>query len=54
MLNDILTGAGKKSVPIFGKDNSVNKSFGTKRVIENLDLSIPQGEVFGLDRKSVV
>ena len=47
MLNDILTGAGKKSVPIFGKDNSVNKSFGTKRVIENLDLSIPQGEVFG-------
>lgn len=26
---------------------SVNKSFGTKRVIENLDLSIPQGEVFG-------
>lgn len=27
---------------------SVNKSFGTKRVIENLDLSIPKGEVFGL------
>src|SRR5665647_614630 len=26
---------------------SVNKSFGTKRVIENLDLSIPKGEVFG-------
>jgi len=26
---------------------SVNKSFGTKRVIENLDLSISKGEVFG-------
>lgn len=26
---------------------AVNKSFGTKRVIENLDLTIPQGEVFG-------
>ena len=26
---------------------SVNKSFGAKRVIENLDLSIPRGEVFG-------
>ena len=26
---------------------SVNKSFGTKRVIENLNLSIPKGEVFG-------
>ena len=26
---------------------SVNKSFGAKRVIENLDLCIPKGEVFG-------
>ncbi|HWQ71954.1 MAG TPA: ATP-binding cassette domain-containing protein [Desulfitobacteriaceae bacterium] len=26
---------------------AVNKSFGTKRIIENLDLSIPEGEVFG-------
>ena len=26
---------------------SVNKSFGTKHVIENLNLSIPKGEVFG-------